>query len=108
MEYNFSRMEWWKSPNSEYLGDAIVGFCKDNSIYLTFDVRKGESGIKPTFSPICKVGSKNGHRYESYKHYRELFETLDGYSIYPIDKCNIYTLGSDKVLRYENGMVFEN
>ena len=92
----FTKMEWWRSKNSPNVGDAYVGFCEDGSIHLTFDVRSS----LPVFSPLCKVGSKEGHKQDAYEHYRTLFSTLEGYSIRDIKSCEYTSLYDKKIYKF--------
>lgn len=79
-------MEWWDNLNMDGTGQAVVGFSGDD-VYLTFDIRSNGVSPYPVFSSICKVGAENGHRKEAYEHYRELFNTLDGYKIRELNIC---------------------
>ena len=85
--YEFTRMEWWRNRNRDGLGHVFVGFCDNGDKYLTFNNNLEEDGIVPVFSPICKVGGKNGHTEEAYKYYRHKFDTLDGYTIQAVTSC---------------------
>lgn len=98
--YKFTRMEWWRNKNRDGLGHVFVGFCDNGDKYLTFNNRMEDDGLVPVFSPICKVGSKNGHTEEAYKFYRHQFDTLDGHTIQAVmfsdyrnlhDIDNLYT-----------------
>jgi hypothetical protein len=84
--YRFARMEWWRRK-SGMPQDVAVGFCENGDTYLTFDIREEKDGKVPVFSPICKVGSKEGHKQEAYLFYREQFE-MDSYGIKAVMSCN--------------------
>lgn len=87
MNYRFTRMEWWRNRNRDGFGHAFVGFCENGDKYLTFDVRKEGDGYIPVFSPLCKVGTKNGHRIEAYIFYREKFYSFKGHQIQAVEGC---------------------
>lgn len=100
--YNFTRMEWWTNKNKDGLGYACVGFCENGDVYMTFDVRRRKNGLYfPVFSPICRIGSKGGHRKEAYTQYRELFGKLEGYDILPAEVVPYQILHDKHLYKFE-------
>jgi hypothetical protein len=97
---NFTRMEWWGNKNPDGLGHACAGFMADGSVHLTFDIRKTGGDLFPVFSNLSEVGGKYGHRREAYKHYRALFDTLDGYSINEMIECDYGILYDLKTYKF--------
>jgi len=97
---HFTKMEWWGNKNSDGLGHVCVGFSSDGKTYLTFDIRKAGDDLFPVFSKFCEIGGRYGHSEKAYKHYRHLFDTLDGYSINEMIECDYGLLNDPKTYKF--------
>ena len=95
---NFTKMERWSTKNPDGLGSICVGFTNEE-VYLTFDIRKTGSTPLPVFSPQCKIGLN--HKKEDYDIFRELFQTLDGYSITELTECEYIILNIHKKYKFK-------
>jgi len=94
-------MEWWSNGRKNPLGHGCAGFTEDGQTFLTFDIRRNGEGILPVFSPMCKIGHREGMNNPLYVTFRNLFVQLPAYSIKELTECEYWILHNPKVLKFD-------